>query len=449
MTDADGTLGVQMRGRGLVHGRVLRKAQVQSGSPAVRRANPLVAMFTLAGVVLPSGLQISLGPGVTFTPGRLWAALLFFPALLVLCKKGRHFVLCDFLALATAAWMIVASIASVGVSEIPTAGGDALDFLGGYLISRAYCFGRPALDTFIRTLKIFAIIVIILAMADTISGRVIVHETIVPWDEAWGQGQMRNGWVRAMATFDHPILFGAFCALTAAILLYWEKTLLRRSVAAGLCFLGCILSLSSAALLAFSIILTAFTYDQLLRRYSWRWSAFWTTIGILISVVFVVTAHPLNWVLSHLTLDPQTAYFRKLIWDTALTYIAQSPVIGYAYHNLNNVILDTSVDCIWLVLSLRFGFPMFVLFFLTNVAAFFPSQRNFKGTVDVHMDQMRRAFTLVVLMFMFTGLTVHFWKSMLMFWGLCLGIRASLQELTVEAEIDSIVRNHQKAFASL
>jgi hypothetical protein len=405
-------------------------------------------MFALAGVVVPAGLQISLGPGVTFTPGRIGAALLFFPAMLVLCKKGRHFVLCDFLALATAAWMIVASIASVGVSEIPTAGGDALDFLGGYLISRAYCFGRPALDTFIRVLKIFAVIVIILAMADTISGRPIVHETIVPWDKTWLEGQMRNGWVRAMSTFDHPILFGVFCALTAAILLYWEKTLLRRSVAAGLCFLGCILSLSSAALMAFSIILIAFTYDQLLRRYSWRWSAFWIIMGMLIFVVFVVAAHPLNWVLSHLTLDPQTGYFRMLIWDTALTYIAQSPVIGYAYHSLNNVILDNSVDSIWLVLSLRFGVPMLVLFFLTNVAAFFPSQRNFKGTGDVHMDQMRRAFTLVLLMFMFTGLTVHFWKYMLMFWGLCLGIRASLRELTIETEIGSIVRNHQKAFAS-
>jgi hypothetical protein len=404
-------------------------------------------MFALAGVVLPSGLQISLGPGVTFTPGRIGAALLFFPAVVVLCKKGRHFVSCDFLALATAAWMIVASIASVGVSEIPAAGGDALDFLGGYLISRAYCFGRPALDTFIRVLKIFAIIVIILAMADTISGRPIVHNTIVPWDEIWLEGQMRNGWVRAMSTFNHPILFGAFCALTAAILLYWEKTLLRRSVAAGLCFLGCILSLSSAALMAFSIILAAFTYDQLLRRYSWRWSAFWIIMVMLIFVVFAAAAHPLNWVLSHLTIDPQTGYYRKLIWDVALTYIAQSPLIGYAYHQLNNFILDNSVDCIWLVLSLRFGVPMFVLFFLTNVAAFFPSQRNFKGTGDVHMDQMRRAFTLVLLMFMFTGLTVHFWKSMLMFWGLCLGIRASLRELTIETEIGSSVRN-QQAFAS-
>ena len=118
MTNADGTIGVQMRGRGLVHGRVPRDARVQSGSPAIQRANLLAAMFALAGVVLPSRLQISLGPGVTFTPGRIGAALLFFPAVLVLCKKGRHFVLCDFLAVATAAWMIVASIASVGVSEM-------------------------------------------------------------------------------------------------------------------------------------------------------------------------------------------------------------------------------------------------------------------------------------------------------------------------------------------
>jgi hypothetical protein len=447
VTNAGGTIGVQMPGRRRVHGRVPRNARVQSGSPAVRRANLLAAMFALAGVVVPAGLQISLGPGVTFTPGRIGAALLFFPAMLVLCKKGRHFVLCDFLAFATVAWMIVASIASAGESAIATAGGDALDFLGGYLISRAYFFGRPALDTFIRVLKIFAIIVIILAMADTISGRPIVHNTIVPWDETWLEGQMRNGWVRAMSTFDHPILFGVFCALTAAILLYWEKTLLRRSVSAGLCLLGCVLSLSSAALMAFSIILVAFTYDQLLRRYPWRWSAFWIIMGTLIFVVFVLAAHPLNWVLTHLTLDPQTGYFRMLIWDTALAYIAQSPVIGFAYH-LNNVILDNSVDCIWLVLSLRFGVPMFVLFFLTNVAAFFPSRRNFKVTGDVHIDQMHRAFTLVLLMFMFTGLTVHFWKSMLMFWGLCLGIRASLRELTIETEIGSNVRNHQKAFAS-
>ena len=429
MTNVGGTIGVQAPSRRLAPGRVPRNARTRP--PAVRRANLLAALFALVGIVLPQELQISLGPGVTFTPGRISAALLFFPALLVLCRNGRRLLLCDFLAPATAGWMIVASVGSVGVSAIPAAGGDALDFLGGYLISRAYFFGRPALDTFVRVLKVFAIIVIGLAMADSISGRLIVHETFSAiYGAEWHPAELRNGWVRAASTFDHPILFGVFCALTAAILLSWEKGLPRRSMAVSLCLLGCILSQSSASLMAFSIILAAFTYNQLMRRYSWRWGAFWIIIGALIFVVSVVTPHPLSWVVSHLTLDPQTGFFRIMIWDAALTYIAQSPVIGYAYQLLNNGILDGTVDSIWLVISLRFGVPMLILFFLTNVAAFFPGQREFKGTGDVHMDQMRRAFTLVLLMLMFTGLTVHFWNYMLMFWGLCLGIRASLRELT-------------------
>lgn len=422
MTDTGSTIGPRMPGGRLAHGLIPRNAQAQCGP---RRANLLAALIALAGIVLPTELQISFGPGITFPPGRISAAVLFFPALLVLCKNGRHLVLCDFLAPATAAWMIVASVSSVGANAIPTAGGDALDFLGGYLISRAYFFGRPALDTFVRVLKVFAFIAIIIAVADSISANMITHKAVAPLDEAG----LRNGWVREASTFDHPIPFGIFCALTAAILLYWEKTLLRRSVAVGLCFLGCILSLSSAALMAFSIILFAFTYDQLLRRYSWRWSAFWITVGTLMFAVFVVTAHPLNWVFSRLTFNPQTAFYRAMVWDVASAYIAQSPVIGYGYQ-FNDANLDNTVDSIWLVLSLRFGVPMFVLFFLTNVAVFFPSQRNFKGTNDVYVDQMCRAFALVVLIFMFTGLTVHFWKYMLMFWGLCLGVRASLRELT-------------------
>ena len=241
MTDAGGTIGVRMPARRLAYGRLPRDARADLVRLAARRGNLLVALFALAGVVLPQEVQISLGAGAKFTSGRIAAALLLFPALLVLCKKGRRFVLCDFLAFATAAWMIIASASSSGASAIPTAGGDALDFLGGYLISRAYFFGRPALDTFVRVLKVFAIIAIIFGMADSISGRLITHETFSGLFEAqYHPAELRNGWVRAASTFDHPILFGVFCALTAAILLYWEKSFLRRSVAVSLCFLGCI-----------------------------------------------------------------------------------------------------------------------------------------------------------------------------------------------------------------
>jgi hypothetical protein len=428
VTDAGGTIGAPMPARRLAYGRLPRDARAQSGRLAAGRANLFVALLALAGVVLPQEVQISFGAGARFTPGRCAAALLIVPALVVLCKKGRHFVLCDFLAVATASWMIIASASAAGASAIPTAGGDALDFLGGYLIARAYFFGRPALDTFVRVLKVFAIIAVIFGLADSISGRLITHETFSAlFGSEWYPPGLRNGWVRAESTFDHPILFGVFCALTAAILLYWEKSFLRRSVAVGFCLLGCLLAQSSASLLTLSLVLAAFAYDQLLQRSPWRWGVFWIAIGLLLLAVFVVTEHPLGWVLSHLTFDPQTGFYRIMIWDAASTYIAQSPWIGHAYQLVNDLIIDATVDCMWLVYGLRFGVPMIILFFLTNISAFFPSRRERTG--DPYMDQMRRAFALVLVMFMFTGLTVHFWNYILMFWGICLGIRASFQEL--------------------
>jgi hypothetical protein len=432
MTDPSRTIGIRPATQSL-RNHLQLAVRLQGTGPAVRRANLFVSLCALAGIVVPAEVHISLADGARFTAGRLAAALFFFPALFVLLQKGRRLLLCDFLACSTATWMLVASLISVGTSALSSAGGDALDFLGGYLIARAFVFGRPALDTFVHVLRIFAFVVIILAVADSFSGRWIVHETIAAIVNASVLATpFRNGMVRAASTFDHEILFGVFCAATAGILLYWERTLLRRSLAVGFCLLGCILSLSSAAVIAFAIVLATFSYDQLMERYRWRWGALWTVTGAVAFAFFVALPHPLSWILSHLTLDAQTGWFRLMIWQLASDYIAQSPITGYAYQRLDNPILDSTVDSIWLLNCLRFGIPMSILFFLTNVTAFFPGKReSVSGANDVYMDRMRRAFTLVIFMLMFAGITVHFWNYMLMFWGLCIGIRASLRELSI------------------
>ncbi|MBH5398263.1 O-antigen ligase family protein [Bradyrhizobium sp. CNPSo 4010] len=435
MVDASNTFGVELTTRQQIHHRARAIPNGRSGPVPIRRARLLVAVVALAGILLPSEVQITLAPGARFTAGRVAAVLLLIPALFALLQRDRRILLCDFLAVAAAAWMILASLASVGTNALSSAGGDALDFIGGYLIARAYIFGRPALDVFIRVLKIFATIAIVLAVVDSISGRLIVHETVAAMVHAaeWPAAGYRNGMVRAASTFDHAIAFGVFCALTAPVFLYWEKDLLGRTLAAALCSLGCVLSGSSAALMAFAVVLAAFSYDRLMMRYSWRWSILWAIVAALGSAFFVVAQNPLGWIISHLTLDPQTGYFRMLIWEVGWSYVVLSPITGYAYETFNNNIIDGSVDAIWLLYSLRFGIPMLVLFFLTNMAALLPSKRRPGNNADdIYMDRMRHAFTLVILMFMFTGLTVHFWNYMLTFWGLCIGIRASLRELSVE-----------------
>lgn len=433
-----------------MHGRVPLAAQFPPIPPTARRASTFVALLALAGVILPTEMQI-FAAGLRLSPGRISAILLFFPALIVLFQKGRHLLLCDFLAVATASWMVVAGITTGGLTALFKAtGGETLDFIGGYLIARAFFFGLPALNTFVRVLKVFAIIAIIFGIADTLSGRLIVHEIIgaIVHATELPQPGYRHNLVRAASTFDHAILFGAFCAVTAAILLYWEQNVVHRILVVGLCFLGCILSFSSAAIMAFMIVVSAYIYDRLMCRYSWRWIALWIVAGVLVLLAFLLANHPLAWIITHATFDPQTGYFRFLIWDTALQYIARAPMAGYGYVQFKNVILDGSVDSIWLIYSLRFGFPMALLLLLTNFAAMLPTKSEPKyGNSESHMDRMQRAFTLALLAFIFTGLTVHFWNFTWMYWGLCIGIRASIRELSIETTRRSL-RYPQRALRS-
>jgi hypothetical protein len=241
---------------------------------------------------------------------------------------------------------------------------------------------------------------------------------------------MRNGMVRANSSFDHAILFGLFCALTIPVFLYRERSWIRRGIV-GVCFLGARLALTSAALMVSAIMVTVFLYDQLLQRSLWRWKAIWVVALIAILVVVLVSQNPLDWILNHLTLDPQTGYYRMMIWNVGLGYVAQSPLIGYSYRPFNTNIL-LSVDSVWLLETLRFGIPMLVLFLFANVTSLLPNGGSSRNVpLDEDAVRMRRAFTLVLVGFMFGGLTVHFWNFMWMFWGLCIGIRASLKELTL------------------
>jgi hypothetical protein len=383
--------------------------------------------------------------GAIFTPGRIGVVLLFFPALFAMCKRDRRLLLSDLFVGATAAWMIGAAVYTSGLGALASAaGGESLEFLGSYLVARAFFFGPAALASLIRVLKLLAIVVIILACADSISGRMIVHDTLssIFGGSPTGAGYRMNI-VRAASTFEHPILFGSFCSLVAAILLYWEHSVRRRILSVGFCFIGCILSLTSVALLSILIVLAIYAYDRAMRQHTWRWSALSIVLAVLFSAVCLVANHPIGWLITHLTLDPESGWFRLMIWDRALVYIAQAPLAGYAFNLLKDEILDTTIDSVWLVCSLRFGVPMIIFLFLANLAAFLPTStsKNLPTSTsksrahDIQRDQMGTAFTIVLVMFMFIGLTVHFWNFLWMFWGLCIGIRASLREQSIPLRV--------------
>lgn len=398
-----------------------------SNSDTRERSNTLVAWLALIGLLIPAAeVQVMIG-GAKFTVGRLAVMLLLVPALCSLLRTGRRLLMSDLFVSAMAIWMVGAALYTDGLGSLSSAGAEGVEFLGGYLVARAFVFGRTALQTFLSVLKVFALISIVFAMADSASGRLIVHDAFASMLQVTPiEDQYRMGIVRATSTFDHAILFGTFCSVVAAMLLYSESSVLKRIIYTGLCFTGAVLSLSSSSLMAFFIMSGTYTYDSVMRRFPWRWSACWMVLGALGLVVLLTADSPLGWILSHLTLEPESGYFRLLEWNSAFSQISLSPWTGYAFFSFDLAELY-SVDCVWLALALRFGIPTIVLLILANITALLPTKSP-NRTGDVYLDRMRTAFSLVLAMFMFVGLMVHYWNYMWIFWGICVGIRASLRE---------------------
>jgi hypothetical protein len=430
------------------HSTPFRGFSRRASPPVAPSTSAVPALAVLAGVILPP--ELGLSSGVALTPGRIGILLLVLPALVVLLGKNRRRLWPDLFVVATASWMAGSAVYVSGIGELWSApGGECLEFLGGYLIARAYIFGPSALDKFIRVLRAVAVVVIVMALAEFAVGRLIVRDSVaalVGAKSAMQGAVFRQGMIRAVSTFEHPILFGSFCSLVLVLLLYWERSAPKRIFWAGFCLAGGIASLSSVAVLSFFIAVGLYTYDQLLRSFRWRWKAIWCFVIVVILAIFSIANAPLGWVITHLTFDPESGYFRLLIWDAATTYIGQAPLTGYAYNLLHNDILDTTVDSVWLVTSLRYGLPTILFILLANVTSCLPIRTTRNGTIDQSVTRMSTAFTIALMLFMIDGLTVHFWNFLWIFWGVCIGIRVSLREEALKELSRSTRHSHHPTF---
>jgi O-Antigen ligase len=399
-------------------------AATQSG------AFPMWLLLT-AILLIPASLQIHLsGDGLKFTPGRTAITLLFVPALWSLFQPSRRLVACDLFALLTAAWMIGSRIPEDGLN--PSAVAAVIEFFGGYLAGRAFFHGPQALKRFLRIFKVLTFLVIMVAILDQLFQQ-NVAETVVAMimQTPWKPIQFRFGVVRAASTIEMAELYGTFCCVAGSLFLFLEKNKVKRYCWAGLSLFGCILSLSSGPLLVFVIIVSFYAYEELFCHYAIRWKLVNILLVLFLVLVFVLSEHPFRWIVSHMTLDPETGYFRLYVFDYVFDQISQAPYFGQGFGPIGDdeFLSTTTVDNVWLVCAARYGVPMIVVFFLTNLTAFarFSSKSRDRG-VDPFMLRASIGFTQVLMTFMLVGLTVHFWNATWQLWAVCIGIRCSIKE---------------------
>jgi hypothetical protein len=386
----------------------------------------LVIWTSLVGICSPA-IPISLG-ALTVTPGRIVVILLLVPAAFgILSQSGRTRVASDFFAVAFALWMLASSALNGGFR--PYVGAEALEFLGSYLVGRAFIFGPTNLQIFVTALTRTLIVIVALALLDTLSGR---HFTLDSLGISTAESQYitandyRLGLVRADSVFEGGAEhFGTFCVAAASIFFY-SKFGIQRRLWVGFSFLGCALSLSSGPLMGFGIVTSLFLYDRVLKRNSWRWKALISVIAGFLLVLFSVSSNPVSWLLVHMTFNPQTGFVRLGQWDATLPLIESSLVIGHGFIDFGKSLYIISVDNVWLVEALHYGLPAVILLFLTMFSSIITSRKF--STSDPGVYNVRTGFSLAVVVMGIIGLTVHFWNAPWLFLSLCMGIRASLAE---------------------
>lgn len=355
-------------------------------------------------------------------------------------RSSKKFMACDLYVCLACLWMVSVKI---GSPQLFSTASNTWALGASYLVGRIYIRDYDSARYFVQILKYIAIALVAIALLDTLTGKFWTRElmeSIFHFSEP-SRAQPKElhrmlfgvAVLRAEGAFPHPILFATFCTIGATIFLFCNEGIASMWVPLGACVLGCLASISSAPLLGLIIGVVIYLYDRFTFPSRQRWKILYAALAVATCGAFALSNNPITWIFRHLTTDPADGYYRLLIWQNALQYIEFSPVIGADPISwLGNQILGDSIDCVWLVLALEYGLPIVALILVATASACGVFRRKIgMSLIDSRLLHYRTGFSVVLFLFALIGLTVHFWDQIWMFWGLCLGIRASLEEYCI------------------
>ena len=378
---------------------------------------PVTAL--VIALAMPTETSVYVG-SLRLSPYRVLLIFTLFPTLMRLFsyRVGTPHIV-DYLMLAHSAWVLLSFVVNEGVGQGLESGGIYIvESLGAYLVGRCYIRTRRDFEAFCRIVFFMVVTMLFFTIPEALTGYHFIREAFqavlggggVPYIEP------RLGLTRAFGSFDHPILYGTFCATTLAATYYvvcaarvGAKQLLTMS-AVGL---ATFLSLSSGAFVAMGIQALLVGWDRLTRGISNRW----TILGIIFATGWVFLSllsnrSPIKVFISYMTFSAHSAYNRILIWEYGTKEVGRHPIfgIGFADWQRPDWMHSSSMDNFWLLTAVRYGLPA-LIFLMT--AIFLTMQRIGRmRNVDDTFNRYRSAWIIGIAGIAIAGVTVHFWNSL-------------------------------------
>jgi hypothetical protein len=193
---------------------------------------------------------------------------------------------------------------------------------------------------------------------------------------------------------------------------------------------GMIFALSSAPIQGFLLGAGLMCYNRLFKNFSLRWVVLIGIFVITLAGVWISGHSIVHFVVANLIYDPESGYYRAWTWTKVIDAVSESPLFGLGFGPFPEYLdINHSVDALWLVLALNFGWSGATLVYLSLIAgAALPI-----SSANLQLSQVEQklgvALGIVITVMLMTSITVHFWGSSWVACALLLGVKAHLTEL--------------------
>ncbi len=300
----------------------------------------------------------------TFTGTRAFLLLTLFPVLIAAIRL-RPVTVCDVLIPVYGLWAAICFLVNQGLaSGIEPAGSHLIEVVGSYWLARV-TFGNA--ETFVfwtKCLFTSVLLLIPLALVETFTTRALVLDTLQGVITTYPNVEMgkRLGLDRVQGVFEHPILFGVFCAgafSPAVMLLTRTNSFLSRAAAGTAAALATLLSFSTGAYLNIIGQCAFIAWNEVFKTsvYRWRLLAAFGALGY-ITVDLLSNRTPFEVFITYLTFDVNSAFTRVLTWRFGTAEVFRHPIFGIGFNDwIRPNWLTSSIDNFWLLRAMRFGLP--------------------------------------------------------------------------------------------
>jgi hypothetical protein len=354
--------------------------------------------------------------GQRLDPYRLILVVMFIPFLAALIsRKAGRFLLSDALILLFGVWMTLTLVHHHGGSKFAYSVALAIEIFGGYAAGRLLIRTPDDFRRGVKYMQVALLVLLPFVVFELFTGRMMVGEIlgkIFPVSDKFSE--WRYGMSRVQGGFPHSILYGLFCSINAANVIYTYGPKLSKVLPRlGFLMFMTMASLSSAPSLSIIIQLAIFAWGKVTGR---RWMLLvWLFVAAYFFLDFASNRGPVIIFIETVTLDPGTGWWRYYIWVYGIESVQSSPLWGIGLNDWVRPrwMAAASVDNFWLVIAMRHGLPGIFLLGGAVVVHIWHVTRA-KG-LSPEMQQLRTGYMIGLVGLCFTLSTVHVWDVLLVY----------------------------------